>query len=195
VKIITMASNLKWRLGFGWGIVLIATFSVLAALSFSGLIRWLGLAVALTAGVHMVYQYRKWNGRGWRQVHFRAMLAYTGIAGREQRLAREGGREFDLRGACSQLGLLLCGENNQPAVDAMLADLGRQQGSFLAGLVERHSGEVVPGMPAELRRDIAARLRGVRLGPQLVIGAVIENTYGGPEAARYAVAVAVGDAE
>jgi hypothetical protein len=123
------------------------------------------------------------------------MLAYAGIAEREHRLAREVGRKFDVRHACSQLGLLLCGENNQSAVDAMLADLARQQGSFLAGLVERHSAEVLPGPATELRRDIAARLRGVRLGPQLVIAAVIENTCGGQEAARYAVALAVGDAK
>ena len=77
----------------------------------------------------------------------------------------------------------------------MLADLGRLQGAFLAGLVERHGAAVLPGAPLDLRHDIIARLRRVRMGPQLVIAWVIENTYGGREAARYAVALAAGEAE
>jgi hypothetical protein len=34
----------------------------------------------------------------------------------------------------------------------------------------------------------------MQLGPELVIASVIENIYGGPEAARYAIAVASGEA-
>jgi hypothetical protein len=77
----------------------------------------------------------------------------------------------------------------------MLSDLTHLQGAYLAGLVERHAAEVLPGAAYEFRRDLAARLRGIRLGPQLVIASVIENTHGGAEAARYAIALATGDAE
>jgi hypothetical protein len=190
-----MASDLEWRTGFGWGAVSLLLCSGLASLFFTGAVRWFALGIAGLASTYLVYQYRRWNGRGWRQVHFRAMLAYSGIAGREHDVARQAGREFDLHSACSQLALLLCGEPNRSAVEAILSDLAKQQGAFLAGLVERHASEVLPGAPLELRRDIVSRLRGVRLGPQLVIASVIENTFGGPEAARYAVALATGDAE
>jgi hypothetical protein len=77
----------------------------------------------------------------------------------------------------------------------MLVDLARAQGAFLAGLVERHAAEVLPGAPFELRRDVIVRLRGIGFGPQLVIASVIENIHGGAEAARYAVALATGDAD
>ena len=189
-----MASDLKWRTGFDWGVVLVAVFGAAAALSRAGVTQWLGIAIATLAAAYMIHQYRKWNGRGWRRVHFRAMLAYSGIAGREHAIARDSGRAFDLGTACTQLGLLLCGEDNTRAVDAMLMDLTSAQGAFLAGLVERHAAEVLPGAPVEFRRDVITSLRGIRLGPQLVIASVIENTHGGAEAARYAVALVTGDA-
>ena len=189
-----MASDLKWRTGFDWGIVLLTVSAALVALLSDGILWWVGGGVTIAAAGYMLYQYRRWNRRGWRQVHFRAMLAYAGIAGRERERARQTGRVFDLNSACTQLALLLCGDDRQAVVDAMLNDLTHLQGAYLAGLVERYSAEVLPGAPYEFRRDVAARLRSMRLGPQLVIASVIENTYGGAEAARYAIAVATGDA-
>jgi hypothetical protein len=190
-----MASDLKWRTGFGWGAISIIASAGVGAWLSAGVVRLLAIAIALVAGAYMIYQYWKWNRRGWRQVHFRAMLAYSGIAGREHAIARQAAREFDLGKACAELGLLLCGEDKMAAVDAMLTDLINEQGAFLAGLVERHAAEVLPGASLELRCDVIARLRGVRLGPQLVIASVIENTYGGAEAARYALALVAGDAD
>jgi hypothetical protein len=190
-----MASDLKWRTGFGWGIIVLGASAGVAAWLAAGVARWLAIAIALASVAYMLYQYRKWNRRGWQQVHFRAMLAYAGIAGREHAKARQSAREFDLHNACTQLGLLLCGEDNREAVEAILRDLTSAQGAFLVGLLERHAAEVLPGAPFELRRDVTARLGGVHFGPQLVIASVIENTYGGAEAARYAVALVTGDAD
>jgi hypothetical protein len=188
-----MASDLKWRTGFGWEPVLVFACAVVAAVTGTGFTRWVAAAVAAWAATYVVHRYRKWNGRGWRQVHFRAMLAYSNIVRREDALARHSGRPFDVRVSCSALGLLLCGEEKVTAVDAMLKELDRYEGAFLAGLVERYGAEVLPGASAELRRDVIARLRAVRFGPELVIASVIENIHGGPEAARYAIAVAAGD--
>ena len=187
-----MASDLKWRMGFGWETILLLVCSSVAAIVSTGASRWLALCVALGAGAHAFYHYRKWNGRAWRKIHFRAMLAYSGIVGREQAFAGQPGPP-DVRSTCSALGLLLCGEDKRTAVEAMLAELDRYEGAFLAGLVERHAAEVLPGASAELRRDVASRLRAIRFGPELVIASVIENIHGGAEAARYAVAVAAGD--
>jgi hypothetical protein len=188
-----MASELKWRMGFGWEPVLVLGVAVVSAFLATGSTRALAATVAAGAAVYIVYRYRRWNGRGWRQVHFRAMLAYSNIVRREDALARQSGRPFDVRVTCSALGLLLCGEEKVAAVDAMLNELDRYQGAFLAGLVERYAAEVLPGASAELRHDLIARLRAVRFGPELVIASVIENIHGGPEAARYAIAVAAGD--
>ena len=188
------ASDLEWRTGFGWGPVLALVGGAMAAAVSAGAARWAATAVAVAAGAYAAYQYRRWNSRAWRRVHFRAMFAYADIAERERAGARRDGREFDARRACAELGLLLCGDDKPAVVDAMLAELGRYEGAFLAGLVERHAGEALQGAPFELRRDVLARLRSMRFGPELVIAFVIENVYGGAEAARYAVALATGSA-
>ena len=168
--------------------------AVAAAGLAAGAARWIAAAAALVASGYMVYRYRSWNGRGWRKVHFRAMLAYAGITARERAIADASDRPFDPGRACAQLGVLLCGDDRRAVVEAILEELMREQGAFLAGLFERHAAQVLPGAPYELRRDLTARLRAMRFGPQLVIAWVIENVYGGPEAARYAVAIASGDA-
>jgi hypothetical protein len=188
-----VASDLKWRMGFGWEPVVVLACAIVAAVLLNGALRWMALGLAVGAGGYAYYRYRKWNGRAWRQIHFRAMLAYSGIVGREQALARESGRPLDLHRTCAALGLLLCGEEKRDAVEAMLADLDRYEGAFLAGLVERYAAEVLPGANAELRREVTARLRTMHFCPELVIASVIENIHGGAEAARYAVAVAAGD--
>lgn len=189
------AKGVRSKTGFGWGIIVLAASTGVAAWLVAGVARWLAIAIALVSVGYMLYQYRKWNRRGWQQVHFRAMLAYSGMAGREHAIARQSAREFDLHNACTQLGLLLCGDDNRAAVETLLRDLITSQGAFLVGLVERHAAEVLPGAALELCRDVTARLRGVHLGPQLVIASVIETTYGGAEAARYAVALVTGDAD
>jgi hypothetical protein len=190
-----MASRLEWRTGFGWEPVLILACAAAGAVVSTGVVRWLAILLMAITGGYLVYRYRKWNGRAWRQVHFRAMLAYSGIAGRENAIARQAGRPFDVRRACSSLGLLLCGEDRQPVVETMLAELDRSEGAFLAGLVERHAAEVLPGASFEVRNAVIARLRSIRFGPELVIASVIENIHGGAEAARYAIAVAAGDTD
>jgi hypothetical protein len=188
-----VASDLKWRMGFDWEPVVVFACAVAGAVLSSGASRWMALAVAAGAAGYAFHRYRKWNGRAWRQIHFRAMLAYSGILGREQAVAREAGRPLDVRRTCSALGMLLCGEEKRIAVEAMLSELDRYEGAFLAGLVERHAAEVLPGASAELRREVTSSLRSMRFGPELVIASVIENIHGGAEAARYAVAVAAGD--
>lgn len=190
-----MASALKWRTGFGWGAVGLLVCSALGAILFTGAARLLPIAAVGLTGTYIVQQYRKWNGRGWRRVHFRAMLAYAGIAGREHALAREAGQEFDIHRACSHLAFELSGTEQGTAIDAMLSRLTREQGAFLADLVERHAEQVLPGCSFERWADIMARLRGVRFGPQLVIASAIEHTHGGVEASRYALALVTGEAE
>ena len=188
-----MSSHLKWRFGFGWSPVFVLLGAAAAAVWSTGVVRWGAAAVVAAIGVFLLSQYWRWNGRGWRQVHFRAMLAYTGIAGREAAAARQAGRSFDPRRACTELGLLLCGDDKRETVETMLRELVQYEGVFLAGLVELHVAEALPGFPFETRRDAIATLRSRRLGPELVIASVIENIYGGPEAARYAIALAAGE--
>lgn len=189
-----MASHLKWQFGFEWWAVSFLTFGVASALLTRGALRLVGMAVAASMLGLMVHQYRKWNAAGWRRVHFRSMLAFRTIADRHRSRAAVEGRPFDMGAACGDLALLLCGEHNRAAAVAMTADLVTHQGSYLAGVFERHWRDVLPSASVATREDVVQRLRGRRLGPELVIAAAIENTYGARETARYAMALAAGDA-
>lgn len=189
-----MVSDLKWRTGFGWGSVVALTGGLgLVALSAS-VGRWVGAGITFFALAFVVMQYRKWNGEPWRKLHFRAMLAYARIAGLQQALAQAQGTPFDARAACRELGILLCGPDKSVAVDVMVESLAEEQGAYLADLFERHCSTVVPTLPQSDRSRVADHLRGVTLGPQLVIANVLENTHGHLEATKYAVALFNGDA-
>jgi len=188
-----MPSKLKWRTGFDWGVVVLAAGAGIGAALSGGPARWALASLALLSVAYMVQRYWSWNRNGWRCVHHRAMLAYAGIVGRGVEHAQGHGESFEIADACTALGLLLCGDDNRPVVESMVADLMRAQGGYLAGLVERHGREALPGAPFEFHRELLVRLRQMPLGPELVIAMVVENIYGGVEATRYAVALATGE--
>jgi hypothetical protein len=189
-----MASDLKWRTGFGWGSVGLLAFGLGVAVLTPGVARWLGLVVGVLALVFMVTQYRKWNGSPWRQLHFRALLAYSRIAGVHQASAQAQSRPFDLDAACRELGLQLCGSDKRASVDAMIDELSKEQGDYLANLFQQHVSVIEPSLQAVDRSAMADRLRAVTLGPQLVIANVLENTHGPIEATRYTLALLNGEA-
>ena len=189
-----MASDLKWRTGFGWGPVLV--FAVFAAGVWlgTGTWRWGAAAMAILAALYMLVQYRKWNGRGWTSVHYRAMLVWAQVAGWESGAAEREGREFDRLAACRQLAIRMSGPGKELNVEAMLTALQEEQGIYLASLVERHREDLLPGAEDERLQRVLAELRKALLGPELVICNVIENTHGSLEAARYVLALADGTA-
>ena len=94
-----MPSTLQWRTGFGWGTLLLPVVTALTAVLATGPVRALALAVALAAGAYAGYRYWQWNASGWRKVHYRAMLAYAGIAARARSAAGHAGQDFDDRSA------------------------------------------------------------------------------------------------
>ena len=73
----SIVTDLKWRTGFGWGVVAVLGISAAGFILAGGVLRWISLLVVLVATADMIFQYKKWNTHGWRKVHFRAMLAYA----------------------------------------------------------------------------------------------------------------------
>ncbi len=181
--------DLKWRTGFGWGVVAVIGISTAGFILTGGVLRWISLLVALVATADMIFQYKKWNTHGWRKVHFRAMLAYASVAGQEMVRAQREGRPFSRVNACRELGFLVAGRDCATNVEAMVLALEQEQGHYLANLLETHSEEVLPNASATQVSELADHLRRLELGPVLVVANIVENTFGGLEAARYAVAV------
>ena len=54
----TMASSLKWRLGFGWRSVSFFVAVAVIALAASGIVRWMVIAVAVLAFAFLIVQYQ-----------------------------------------------------------------------------------------------------------------------------------------
>jgi len=100
----------------------------------TGLLSWLAFVAAVFVGVFAIYQYRKWNSDGWPKVHYRAMLLFPSLAGSESQRAEAGGRPFDQRADCRELGLKMCGFSRKANVDAMIAELHREKGFYFASL-------------------------------------------------------------
>lgn len=118
-----MASDLKWRAGFGWGtMAILGLIATLAALS-SGLLRWLAFGAAMLASLFAVYQYRKGNANGSPKVHYRAMLLFASLAGSETQQAKAEGRPFDQRATCRNLAIKMCGPDRAANDDAMIQEL------------------------------------------------------------------------
>ncbi len=189
-----MASDLKWRTGFDWGSVCILAAGSGAAVFGTGAVRWFGAVTSTLALAFMAAQFRKWNRHGWPQVHFRGMLAYSAIAGKESARSTLEGRTFDRLRACEELGRMMCGPSKSANVSAMIQELSEEHGDYLARILETTSAELHPETTTDQRQALAAKLAAVDMGPVLVIANVIENTYGPREAGKYTLALLEGKA-
>ena len=192
-----MASDLKWRTGFGWGFVFVLLATLILAIFASGWLRWAALVLALLAALFMVAKYRMWNAKGWTSVHYRGMLLFSGLAGLESGRAEAEGRPLDRVAPCRELALNLYG----PGFEVMFEKLQREEGSYLASLLEQHKSDLFPGAEEAEEADeafgrIVSEVREkAQLGPELVICNVVENEFGSLEAARYALAMIEGEAK
>lgn len=187
-----MVSDLKWRMGFGWGSVSML-FTALAAAAFTaGNSRFTSLSLGVCAAVYMIRQYRKWNGEGWPSLHWRAMVLYAVIAGEEQRQADSEGRPFNIREACRQLALRMSRHHDEVAVDQMIASLSVKKGFYLGWLIRKHQDELarMEDLHANDISTLAEQMEAIDFGPHLVICEIIQNSFSSVEAARYTLALA-----
>jgi hypothetical protein len=179
---------LKWWAGFDWnGLVFLLAALTVAAVA-RGPIQIFAATVALLSFLMIAWRTFRWNRKGWAQVHHRAMLVYADIARSEDLKARRENRTYNRIDAWTALGVAIAGrQSSKQGIDAMIHFLDTERGAYFARLVERHGAEPIPDDDA--RVWLAEWARNVEFGPQLVIGHVVENTFGGAEAARYALAL------
>lgn len=189
-----MTSDLKWRTGFGWGLLSAFLIAFLLAVLLSGGTSYVAWAVTVLLGLLLFVQYRTWNTRGWPVVHYRAMLLYAHLAGLEAAKAEREGRPFDKFSACRELALRICGPGKESGVAIMMGSLREKKGVYLASLIRTHWRDLLPSSSEMAIDTLATELSRSEIGPQLVICHVVESTFGSLEAARYTVALVEGRA-
>ncbi len=159
------------------------------AIVFGGVARIVFIVLTVFSGTWLGYKFYTYNGSPWRRLHFRGMLLYAECVGKEAGRARIEGRTFNLMNVCRDMALLMCGIEKELFVRAMIEELVKEKGDYFAQLVESYRAMVLPKAMDEQISNIVETVRKIDFCPQLVIGNIIENTYGGEEAARYVVAV------
>lgn len=187
-----MASNLKWSVGFGWiSVVMFLGFGIGALIS-AGALQLVLVILAVMTLIYLIYQYRKWNSSIWRKLHFRGMLLFSGVAGREVAAAKAEGRDYSIKESCRQLGIVMCGEGSDIFVNAMVDELFNEEGKYCVRLLKEHHKKVL--LHPEQISEIFEVAKQIAFGPHLVICNVIEITYGGEEATKYVLALIYGEA-
>jgi hypothetical protein len=189
-------SGLMWRAGFDWVVVDLLVAASVGAIFLEGALRIAPASVALLILLLAFYRWHRWNKRGWRQLHHRAMLLYAQILGLEAGRAERENRTFIEVDACRKLALaMIRGRWRDASVEAMISGLVSDQGDYFVDILRQFGAEAAPKVNGETISLMAERLRSIEFGPQFLIGNVIENTFGGKEAARYAIALATGKAK
>ncbi|AVX40790.1 hypothetical protein CTH_10026 (plasmid) [Carboxydocella thermautotrophica] len=117
------------------------------------------------------------------------MLVYAIVAGEEHKRSHIEGSPFNIVNACRHMALVICGYEKEVFVNAMIEELLKENGDYFARLLESNIGKILPKVTDEQKSYIIENARKIDFGPELVIGNIIENTYGPAEAARYVVAV------
>jgi hypothetical protein len=181
-------SGLVWRAGFGWTLIDLLVAASVGAIILAGALRIAAVGVVVLILLLAFYRWHRWNKRRWRQLHHRAMLLYAQILGLEAGRAERENRTFNKVDACRTLAFaMIRGRWRDASVAAMISGLVSDQGEYFVDILRQFGAEAAPKVNGETISLMAERLRSIEFGPQLLIGNVIENTFGGKEAARYAI--------
>jgi hypothetical protein len=180
-------SGPQWRFGFGWGAIGLLGLLVIVSLAPIGIVRWVFASSAVLVLAFMVIQYRRWNEKGWRQVHLRAMLLYASIAGAESGKAEREGREFNRVTACRELARVLSA--GHPLATNQIVLRVDAPGKHFAELFEEHAREILRDIDDARLSKLSEYLRDLQLGPQLIVANIVEDRFGELEAARYGLAI------
>jgi hypothetical protein len=184
-------SGLMWRAGFGWTVIALLVVASVGAIFLAGALRIAAVGVVLPISFFAIYRWRRLNKRGWPQLYYRAMLLYAEISRLEVERAERENRMFDKVDSCRALALaMIRGKWRKVSVEAMISGLVSNRGDYFVDILRQFAAEAAPKVNSETISLMAERLRSIEFGPQLLIGNVIENTFGGREAARYAIALA-----
>ncbi len=189
-----MASYLKLKAGFGWPLLLLFLAFLVAVIIFGGVARVVFIVLTLFFGFWLGCMCYTYNGSPWRRVHFRGMLLYAAAFGKEMALSQAEGRTYNVVNACRDMALFMCGPEKEIFVNAMIEELVEEKGDYFVRLLESYHAMVFPKATDEQISSIIETVRKIDFGHQLVIGNIIENTYGGKEAARYVLAILTGRA-
>ena len=184
-----MASNLKWRTGFGWTSLLAFVLSIVLAAITTGILRGMLLASTILLSIWLSYKYYTYNGSPWRKAHFRGMLLYSFAAGKETNLAKIENRSFNILNPIKEMALIMCGKSKEDNVSAMIDELREEQGRYYVSLFIANANTVFPKMNETTITNIVQILEEMKFSPQSVICNIVENTHGGEEAAKYILAL------
>ena len=191
---LNVKDTLKWKMGFGWPGPILVFLCTVVSVAVSGVGRIAAIIVASLSLAFIIYQWRKWNTFGWRQAHFRAMLMYATVAANQSVKAKQEGKKFSKFTAGLVLAQQMVGPERKANADAMTIELMLEGGKYFERIVTVYGKRADPLMDIEKINHIATRVREMEFGPQLVIANIIENTFGGEEAARYVFALVDGKA-
>lgn len=188
-------SRLKWNYGIGWlAVSLVIIFVGITALT-QGFIQIASFFVLALLILFNANQWRKWNKPGWQQVHYRAMLTYSELSGAEMAYAQNEGREFSRLKACTALAHRLTGPGREANVAAMMDALAKERNEYFSKLLSRFGSEAEPRLDRQTLLTLADQMPPLEISPLHVIANVVENTFGGQEAAKYVIALATGKAK
>lgn len=188
--------NISSFLGFGW--IPIASAAALGFGTYysTGWVRWMFYGCFAIMVLYMAKRYKTYSRQPWRRIHYRGMKIYANQAGREYDLAKKENREFEIIGPCRELAQKLFRQQKAGGfvADGLLADTSRK--AYFLELAKNHRQvfleNVKPEKHAAVLDGIRADLEASELGPDIVIAKAVEMSYGREEAARYLLALLLG---
>ena len=188
--------NISGFLGFGWIPIVSAAALGFATYYSTGWVRWIIYGCFAVNVLYMVFRFKTYSRQPWRRVHYQGMKIYASLAGREYDLAKKENREFDVTVPCRGLAKKLFGQ--QKAIgfvaEELLEDTRRK--TYFLELAKSHQQifleNVKPKKHAAVLDGIHQDLEASELGPDIVIAKAVEMSYGQKEAARYLLALLLG---
>lgn len=182
-------SKLYWNTGIGWPTILFALLMYSLSYFSDGWIRWVFIVISFFWTVLAIYRFRRWTGSPWRKIHFKSMLVFASMAGREKAESNSLGREFEILNPLYGLLHAMIPYNDKDAADSIHQDICDNGSSGLYHILDKHIRGLIPLASEIDLQDLMIQFANAPVGVNLAIAYMIEYEHGTLEAAKYIIAI------
>lgn len=182
-------SRLYWMLGIGWPSVIFLTLIIVLSSFANGWVLWFYMIILALFFVLVIYRVYRWNGSPWRRIHFRGMLVFSSLAGKESAESRIENREYDIKIPIYRMLHIMSYKHGKELAEEIYDDIEVNGSDIYYHILDKH----IRGLRPDLSDfDIIMLLHEASksaISPYLALACLIEKKYGSMEAAKYVLAL------
>lgn len=182
-------SRMYWHIGIGWPTVLFALLMYSMIYLSDGWLRWVFIVISFMWTVLAIYRFKRWTGSPWRKIHFKSMLVYAAMSGKEAGESKMENREFDILNPIYSMLHIMVPGNDRETADDIYQYISEHGSSNLYHILDKHIRGLMPLANEIDLQNLMIQFANAPVSANLAIAYMVESEHGTLESAKYIIAI------